>query len=146
MSNFQNVKIFKFVRSTVNGLQWPASFFTTLGRSLTFTIYHFTLSIDLLPARKAILLLSKNIIFSFFLQTMKRDDQVPHDDTDSGEAGEEVGSCSYFQFRFSYFHFFYFQILILYKIILDFQFWFLFLNFKFFYFQLLVFSFLYLTF
>ena len=28
---------------------------------------------------------------------MKRDDQVPHDDTDNGEPGEEVGFCSYFQ-------------------------------------------------
>ena len=35
--------------------------------------------------------------FSFFLQKIKRDDQVPHDDTDNGEAGEEVGFCSYFQ-------------------------------------------------
>ena len=43
---------------------------------------------------------------------MKRDDQVPHDDTDSGEAGEEVGSCSYFQICFSHFQicFVYFEL------------------------------------
>ena len=41
--------------------------------------------------------------FSFFLQKIKRDDQVPHDDTDSGEAGEEVSSCSYFQICCSFF-------------------------------------------
>ena len=44
--------------------------------------------------------------FSSFLQKIKRDDQVPHDDTDSGEAGEEVGSCSYYQICFSYFQIF----------------------------------------
>ena len=78
--NFQNVKIFKFVRSTVNGLQWPASFFKTLGRSLTFTIYHFTLSIDLLPARKAILLLSSkenNLFFIFTTNNEKRRSGAP---------------------------------------------------------------------